>query len=218
MVGFFKDVADASGITDTLFGDPEAAMEAQSAENRASRDFFSGKVDEAMGRIDPLFNAAQKNRQQGNQGALDILGGGLRSQLDAFRQGNVGAQAALMGGNFTPQSLNFDTGFIPETLPQVVTEQDEVRLGNTNLLAGLTDNLQLFQAAARGEIPNISEADQRFFAEHAQNVLNGGGDNSRHLINRPGNRDFVGKAGGFNSKNEGRLSNLLNQVQLLGAK
>lgn len=124
-----------SGISDTLFGDQgKGASRAQSAENRASRAFIAEGTERARGDVQPLFAAAQQARQAGSGSALDVLGGALPAQLQAFQGGNVGAQQALLGGqpNFQNAILGLpqqqqqqafqvpvDLGFIPQGLPEV---------------------------------------------------------------------------------------------------
>lgn len=46
----------------------------------------------------PLFNAAQENRQQGFQGALDVFGQSVPAQMNAFQGGNMNAQNTLLAG------------------------------------------------------------------------------------------------------------------------
>lgn len=220
-MGFFDEATKFTGVgqllgDDTLFGDKNAAADAQAAENAASREFFKTQVDEARREIDPLFGAAQQNRQLGSQGALDVLGGGLQSQLSAFQRGNVGAQNAILGGNFTPQALNFDTSFIPQNLPQTVTKQNIVEPNQARQVAGFGSDLDLFQAAAAGDIPGISQEDQSFFAQLAQDSITSGGGAGRGLLDNPADRSFVGLEGGLNAANEGKLANLLNQFQGIG--
>ena len=82
-----KSAAKASGeASDT------AAAETRRATAEARKDLFK------------LFPAAQQNAQQGFQGAADVFGQSLPAQAQAFQQGNVGAQQALLAG--LPQFQN----------------------------------------------------------------------------------------------------------------
>lgn len=128
-----------SGISDTLFGDGgKGAARAQGSENAASRAFIAEGTERARGDIQPLFAASQQARQAGSQSALDVLGGALPAQLQAFQGGNVGAQQALLGGqpNFQNAILGLpqqqqqqafqvpvDLSFIPQALPEVQSSE-----------------------------------------------------------------------------------------------
>ena len=104
---------------ETLFGDKGVGQQqAQAAENAAARQFFAKQAEQARGDIIPLFGQGQEQRALSSQQALDVFGGALPSQLDVFQRGNVAAQQALLGGQFTPQQLSVNTGFIPQTLAQ----------------------------------------------------------------------------------------------------
>jgi hypothetical protein len=136
-MGFLNDAISIGtlGLVDgeDLFGDQgEGAARAQGAENAASRAFIERMSDEAKAAALHLFQGGQQARQRGSQSALDVLGGALPQQLQAFQQGNVGAQEALLGGQtdfrntimglpqgpqFQPRTIDINTGFLPSSLP-----------------------------------------------------------------------------------------------------
>lgn len=136
-MGFFGDIGD------TLFGDQgEGAAESQSAQNLADREFIAQQAALARADVAPLFQQAQGARFAGSQGALDVLGGSLPSQLDVFQGGNFAAQNALLGGNFTPQTLATNLDFIPTQLPQSIQPVDIQALLAGSQQAGQVSDLE----------------------------------------------------------------------------
>jgi len=205
-MGFF------SKVKETLLGDEgEGQAAVQTAQNRASREFFAQQARQARGDILPLFEAGDVARQATSQAALDVLGGALPSQLSAFQQGNVGAQQALLGGEFTPQAINFDTRFIPSQLPQFASAEEIQQQNLAQALGGIDTDVDLFLAASQGVIPGFSDRDQRFFGRHARELARKGGGTA--FIDDPGNRDFLGRSGGLNPTRELRVANLLDKFQ-----
>tara|TARA_R110002096_G_scaffold315227_2_gene509446 strand:+ start:7979 stop:8611 length:633 start_codon:yes stop_codon:yes gene_type:complete len=143
-MGFFKDAVGAvstgglslladGGISDTLFGDQGAgAADAQAAQNAADKAFLAKQGKQARSDVLPLFGQAQEQRALSSQQGLDVLGGALPSQLNAFQQGNLQAQQALLGGDFTPSIIPTDTSFIPQQLAQTEQNAEQV-LGNVEV-------------------------------------------------------------------------------------
>ena len=122
-MGFFKDAIKVGTLGlvdgDELLGDQGAgAAEGQAAQNAADREFFAKQAEQARGEAIPLFGRGQEQRALSSQQGLDVLGGALPAQLGAFQQGNLQAQQALLGGDFTPSIIPTDTSFIPQQLAQ----------------------------------------------------------------------------------------------------
>lgn len=79
------------------------------------------------------FGNAQHNANLGFQSGLDVMGQYMPQVFDTFHQGNMGAQNQLIAGMpqvhnailgmpidysaFQPVSVNYDTGFTQQTLP-----------------------------------------------------------------------------------------------------
>lgn len=113
-MGFFSGVLGGGG------GD---SSRDQKQKTREDRQFLESQLGGARASINPLFDISNQQQALSSQQALDVLRGALPSQLSAFQQGNVGAQQALLGGDFTPQALNFDTSFLPQQLAQLSPDQ-----------------------------------------------------------------------------------------------
>jgi len=89
-----------------------------------------------------LFPASDTNRNLGFQAALDVMAQAAPQQLSAFQQGNLGAQAALLGGlpqmqnailglpanlnAIQPQAIQYDTSFFNQQLPEFALSGDVV--------------------------------------------------------------------------------------------
>lgn len=123
-----------SDISDFLFGGVDtSAQELQRQANLEARQAIDVSTQQARGDVLGLFPEASQARNLGFQAALDVLGQSIPQQLQAFQQGNVGAQqnilaglpqfrSAILGGQFDPSAfqtttLGFDPGFAQQTLP-----------------------------------------------------------------------------------------------------
>lgn len=233
-MGFFSDIGES------LFGDQgEGAQEQQSRENQQAREFIEQQVTQARGDVLPLFDASAQARQQGAQGALSVLGGAIPSQLDVFQRGNLAAQQAILGGQFTPQMLGVDLGFLqgapaqplpqqtnpvaqatapaqalggllpaPAAPSQILQQAQEQQ--KAELLGGFGTDLDLFRAAAAGDIPGISGKDKKFFSNLSRDIAKTN-PTATQFVGRPTDRSFIGREGGFNTQNELRVANLLDQ-------
>lgn len=93
-----------SGITDTLFGDPNQGLNAQQKSNKRSQEFTEAQAKQAREDAVNLYASAADPLQRGYQGALDALGGAMREQITNASQGNFYAQQALLAG--MPQYQN----------------------------------------------------------------------------------------------------------------
>lgn len=98
--------------------------------------------------VNKLFPAAREQADLGFQGALDVYGQSVPSQINAFQQGNVGAQQqilaglpqmqnAILGGNvdysaLQPMQVNADLGYLNQQLPQ----SSPMQVGYENILNG----------------------------------------------------------------------------------
>lgn len=100
--------------------------------------FMAEQEQKARGDINTLIPQATQSRLQGTQNAMDLLGQGAPMTMDAFQQGNMGAQNvmagsmpqiqnALMGGavNYdfmNPQKVNVDLQSLLSGVPDVYTQ------------------------------------------------------------------------------------------------
>ena len=127
--------ADPFDLLGTKAG--RAAQESQKQQNQAERDLKIAFSNQAREDLFDLFPSAQSNRELGFQRALDIQGNVIPQQFSAMQQGNIGAQEALLAGlpqmrnailgrpthmdQLQPRSINVDTGFAQQQLPQFTT-------------------------------------------------------------------------------------------------
>jgi hypothetical protein len=94
-----------SVITDTFFGGAEKdAARAQQAGIESGIQATKEATAEAKADINRLFPQAQASATQGFQGAADLFSQAIPAQMDAFQQGNIGAQQAILAG--LPQMQN----------------------------------------------------------------------------------------------------------------
>lgn len=122
-------------IKDVFFGGAEKkAAKKQASALKTSQSLVREGTESAKSDVLGLFPEAQRSRQLGFQGALDVFGKTIPQQLGAFQGGNVAAQqqiaaglpqiqAAILGqpvdfSAFQPQALGFDAGFAQQQLPQ----------------------------------------------------------------------------------------------------
>lgn len=101
-------ILGAVGAVGSLFGsssEARAAERASDAQVQAQREAIEAQrqaTQEARELAIPLFGAQQQNRLAGFQGALDLFGQTIPGQMQAFQQGNIGAQQTL-SGSLDPQ-------------------------------------------------------------------------------------------------------------------
>ena len=84
-----------------------AANKAASATDKATRGSIAATqqaAQQARGDINKISPEAQQSANLGFQGALDTFGQSVPAQLQAFQEGNVGAQQAILSG--LPQMQN----------------------------------------------------------------------------------------------------------------
>ncbi len=228
-----------SGVTDTIFGhEDDSSQKAQIAQNAAAKDLIERNSIQARKDALDLFPTSDINRNLGLQAAFNIMGGTIPQQFDTIRQGNVGAQQALLAGlpqiqnaimgkkvdlsGLMPQSIDVDTSFAQQQVPafrmSAATQESEAnrkvadieRQNKANQLSGITNDADLFRAAISGDITGLSNSDRNFWKAHLRNV---GDDAGSQFVSNPGGRGFIGKDGGFNSANEQKLARLLTQYQ-----
>ena len=151
-----------SSITDTLFGGTDkSAQRAQKKANEAATALIAENAKQARADAMSLFPASDTNRNLGFQAALDVMAQAAPQQLSAFQQGNIGAQAALLGGlpqvqnairgipanlnAIQPQAIQYDTSFFNQQLPDFVLSGDVVEQEEPlNPLAGTAIRARAF--------------------------------------------------------------------------
>ncbi len=229
-----------SVVKDVFGGKDDSAQDLQTQQNQIARDFIKSQGTQARQDILDLFPAADQNRNLGNQAALDVLAQSAPQSIEAFQSGNLGAQAAILGGtpmlsligrNGGRMTLNdfnnrsatgsmplsgIDPSFLSQQLPEFVTtdtiaQSPDAKAGS--LISNMRTDADLISAAATGQIPGISGPDQRWFSTFLSGNPQLGRDNSFLRDPQLVIDQTVGKRGGLNAKNEQRLANLLRKVK-----
>lgn len=80
------------------------ASAAQSESSQLAREATEAAARQAREDVNRLIPQAQETANLGFQGALDVFGQSTPAQIDAFQQGNLGAQQQLLAG--LPQIQN----------------------------------------------------------------------------------------------------------------
>ncbi len=123
-----------SDIISTIFGGVDTSrQEQQAAANVATEQAIREGTQQARRDVLGIFPQAQQARGLGFQGALDILSQSIPAQLQAFQQGNIGAQgqvitglpqfqAAILGqptdfSVFQPTNISVPSGFTSQGVP-----------------------------------------------------------------------------------------------------
>ena len=137
-----------SKVVKTLFGGTDkSAQKATKEANRQTLDFIKQQGQVARQDAIPLFGSAFENRNLGAQAALDVFGQTIPQQFSTFQQGNVGAQNTLLAGlpqfqnailglptdlsGLQPQTIDVDTSFAQQQLPQFISPQQALQQPQT---------------------------------------------------------------------------------------
>lgn len=212
----------------------DKATQSQEDQNRASQQYIEEQIGQAREDAGALFPAAERNLLAGQQAALDVFSQSLPQQMGAVRAGSDAARQAILGTgtgqvNFTP-----NMSFSQQVLPSL--RDPSQRFGsaadiagspvnsigppssseNPSYMEGIETNADLLRAAATGQIPGVSAADQDFFGRWMREaatahpgLLTGSG-----LVDDPqGSIDqTVGVPGGMAPGGEIIVANLLKKV------
>lgn len=135
-MGFLGDFSDKF-----FGGTDDSSQKAQIESNQRTQEFIERQA--AMNRADAqaLYPAADQYRTDAYNQALALQGQVLPQQIDAFQQGNVGAQNTIIAGMpqyqnamlgmpvdysvFQPQTIDYDTSAFQTQLPQFQQPQLE---------------------------------------------------------------------------------------------
>ena len=132
-------------------GGDKSAQKEQIRANQETLALIERQAQQATRDVGRLFGSAQENLLAGNQAGLNIFGQTIPQQFGAVQQGNVGAQQALLAGlpqqtnallglpvdlsGLQPRSINVDTSFAQQQLPQFTTSQQALALTPQEILA-----------------------------------------------------------------------------------
>lgn len=201
-------------IVKTLFGgNDKSSQKGQIAQNAAATEFI--KAQGVQGRYDilGLSPAAEDNRNAGYQGALDVLSQTIPQQIGAYTSGNTAAQAAILGGNPSITTINPNTSFASQQLPQHTSIVDALTGENfeeKNKVSGIKTDADLLLAASKGDIPGLSPEDRQWYSKLLQETPDFA--NSSRYITDPKSAlaSVVGSGSGLTPENQLKMQNLLN--------
>lgn len=237
---FIKDQADRSrGDAIPLF---DAAQVSREQGFQGALDVFGQTIPQQASVFQQGNVGAQQALLAGQQQQRNAILGlptdlsGLQPQTLQFDTRPPTDESVLQPQNLPPtdspvlqpQNLQFGTSFAQQQLPQtegfqaaptsgaILAGVSESNLGG--VLSGIKSNEDLFRAASKGEIPNISASDQKFWRKHLKNVEGSPQGQGSNFVNHPqaALAKVVGIDGGFNPRNERRLAQLLKQFQTAG--
>ena len=110
-------VSSIGGALASNSASKKAVKASSSAADKASLQTLQSK-NRARQDLELLFPQAQQSANQGFQSALDVFGQSVPAQSNAFQQGNIGAQQAILSG--LPQiqnALAFSVSSPPASAP-----------------------------------------------------------------------------------------------------
>lgn len=118
------------------------AVKSQENQRNASQAFIEKMMEQTRGDLFKLYPSIQDTQQKGLQAGLDIYKQSFPVQMNAFRQGNVGAQQQLINAqpqiqnailgkpiNYSPQEQTIDAGIGGLRMPQAPQFQQIGGLG-----------------------------------------------------------------------------------------
>lgn len=139
------------------------ASEASERESRKARQATEAASGQARADVMSLFPSAQFSAQQGYQNALDMFKRSLPAQTQAFQQGNVGAQQAILAGlpqiqnailgqqvdysAFQPRAVDFDVRSILSGIPNLSAQK----------AAQITPTLNIGSGPASQTVPGLAK-------------------------------------------------------------
>lgn len=223
------------------------------------RKLFGGTDKETMRRIQrqsekaeeralQIFPAAEQSRDRGFQDVLNLQAQTIPQQFRSFQEGNVGAQqtllrglpdfqAALLGGalqgNVQPQRISADTSFSQQRVPDFISMEESLMrpdIATSAMLAGVTNDVDLFRLAGEGEIGDFNKKSRGFFRDLSNQMIAGNPNQSRFIedpilqagqLMSEDDPRFKGvkkedlPEGLLTEKNVSRIRNLLNQFNSL---
>jgi len=200
-------------IVKSVFGgNDKSAQKGQIAQNAAATSFIKDMGSQGRNDILNLAPSAENNRNLGYQAALDILSQTVPQQIGAFTAGNTAAQAAILGGAPSITTINPNTSFSAQRLPQYTSIVDALQGGNfeqKDKLANIKTDADLLMAASNGEIPGLNSADRAWYSKLLQQTP--GFAQSSNYISDPNAAmsSVTGTGSGLTPENQVKMQNLL---------
>lgn len=200
-------------IVKSVFGgNDKSAQKGQIAQNAAATSFIKDMGTQGRNDMLSLAPSAEQNRNLGYQAALDIFSQTVPGQIGAFTAGNTAAQAAILGGDPSITTINPNTSFSAQQLPQFTSIVDALKGGSfeqKDKLANIKTDADLLMAASNGEIPGLNAADRSWYSQLLQQTP--GFAQSSNYISYPNAAlpSVTGSGSGLTPENQVKMQNLL---------
>lgn len=200
-------------IVKSVFGgNDKSAQKGQIAQNAAATTFIKDMGTQGRNDMLSLAPSAEQNRNSGYQAALDIFSQTVPGQIGAFTAGNTSAQAAILGGDPSITTINPNTSFSAQQLPQYASIADALQGGSfetKNKLANIRTDADLLMAASNGDIPGLNPADRAWYSKLLQQTP--GFAQSSNYVTDPNAAlgSVTGNGSGLNAENQLRMQTLL---------
>lgn len=200
-------------IVKSVFGgNDKSAQKGQIAQNAAATAFIKDMGTQGRNDLLSLAPSAENNRNLGYQAALDIFSQTVPGQIGAFTAGNTAAQAAILGGDPSITTINPNTSFSAQQLPQYTSIVDALQGGSfeqKNKLSNIKTDADLLLAASNGEIPGLNAADMSWYSKLLQQTP--GFAQSANYVTDPNAAmsSVTGSGSGLTPENQVKMQNLL---------
>jgi len=200
-------------IVKSVFGgNDKSAQKGQIAQNAAATSFIKEMGTQGRNDMLSLAPSAEQNRNLGYQAALDIFSQTVPGQIGAFTAGNTAAQAAILGGDPSITTINPNTSFSAQQLPQYTNIVDALQGGSfeqKDKLSNIKTDADLLMAASNGEIPGLNAADMSWYSKLLQQTP--GFAQSSNYISDPNAAmsSVTGAGSGLTPENQVKMQNLL---------
>lgn len=200
-------------IVKSVFGgNDKSAQKGQIAQNAAATAFIKDMGTQGRNDMLSLAPSAENNRNLGYQAALDIFSQTVPGQIGSFTAGNTAAQAAILGGDPSITTINPNTSFSAQQLPQYTSIVDALQGGSfeqKDKLANIKTDADLLMAASNGEIPGLNAADMSWYSKLLQQTP--GFAQSSNYVSDPNAAmsSVTGTGSGLTPENQVKMQNLL---------
>ncbi len=193
-------------------GNDKSAQKGQIAQNAAATTFIKDMGTQGRNDMISLAPSAENNRNLGYQAALDIFSQTVPGQIGAFTAGNTAAQAAILGGDPSITTINPNTSFSAQQLPQFTSIVDALQGGSfetKNKLANIKTDADLLLAASNGDIPGLNPADRAWYSKLLQETP--GFAQSSNYVTDPNAAlgSVTGNGSGLTPENQLKMQTLL---------
>lgn len=200
-------------IVKSVFGgNDKSAQKGQIAQNAAATAFIKDMGEQGRNDMLSLAPSAEQNRNLGYQAALDIFSQTVPGQIGAFTAGNTAAQAAILGGDPSITTINPNTSFSAQQLPQYTSIVDALQGGSfeqKDKMANIKTDADLLLAASNGDIPGLNANDRSWYSQLLQQTP--GFAQSSNYISDPNAAmsSVTGTGSGLTPENQVKMQNLL---------